>query len=217
MRVGCGDRVGGEGRPLKLTLKPRLWGERPLQIWGECRGQREQQARGPRSTEPLTHPRNPQEEGQCDGLGEGGVTGRSLDLILGAQGTPAEDFKQGCNNQFVLLKSIPFSFVWELHGGGDSGEDRELRAEVGEESISTSTCGSGRGGRGGLRTDRFGVSRVYFDGITDGAFVGGLTGCGERMVSSLSNWPEGGFSAKKVSLGKRLVLGGGHRIRGHSS
>ena len=38
VRVGCGDRVGGEGRPLKLTLKPRLWGERPVQIWGECRG-----------------------------------------------------------------------------------------------------------------------------------------------------------------------------------
>lgn len=26
--VGCGARVGDEGQPLKLTLKPRLWGER---------------------------------------------------------------------------------------------------------------------------------------------------------------------------------------------
>lgn len=52
----------------------------------------------------------------------------------------------------MFLKSIPFSLVWEMNGGGDSGEDRELRAETGKEGIATSTCALGRGGRGGAES-----------------------------------------------------------------
>lgn len=60
----------------------------------------------------MTHPRDPQEEEQRDpGPGEGGVAVRSLDLVLGAEGTPAEEFKQDCNTQLVFLKSIPCSVV----------------------------------------------------------------------------------------------------------
>lgn len=40
--------------------------------------------------------------------GEGGVSVRSLDLVLGAEGTPAEEFKQDCCTQLVFLKEHSF-------------------------------------------------------------------------------------------------------------
>lgn len=61
--------------------------------------------------EPLTHPRDPQEEEQRDpGRWRAASPVRSLDLVLGAEGTPAEELKD-CNTQLVFLKSILFSVV----------------------------------------------------------------------------------------------------------
>ena len=63
--------------------------------------------------EPLTHPRDPQEEEQREPGRVGAGLRQESRLVLGAK-----EFKQDRSTQLVFLKSIPISVVW----GWESGE-----------------------------------------------------------------------------------------------